>query len=151
MANCIKLSSNAIAVTTITTIPKVMKVKFYENISGNFCCTDDNLPSVCRLSIGHIINILETIFYVKLKLTRLVVGDVELTKRQYLHHSITTSSPTIATIIMTTTTTIATTAKTTTINSATTAMTKTTSAATTSNKPKGNKAKLLGNIKTVLK
>ena len=76
MANCIKLSSYTTAVTTITTMPKGMKVKFSENISENFCCTDDNLPSVCRLSKEHISNILGTISCVKLKLTTLVVDDV---------------------------------------------------------------------------
>ena len=55
MANCINLSNYATAVTTITTMPKGMKVKFSENISEDFCCRDDNLPSVCRLSKGHIV------------------------------------------------------------------------------------------------
>ena len=57
MANSIKLSSYIGAVTTITTMPKGMKGKFSENIFENFCCTDDNLPSVFRLSKGRISNI----------------------------------------------------------------------------------------------
>ena len=94
--------------TTITTMPEDMKVKFSENISENFCCTDDNLPSVRRLSKGHISNILGTILYVKLKLKTLVVGNIELTKRQYLHRNTTASTPTTTTsntiIIIATTT-----------------------------------------------
>ena len=77
----------------------------------------------------------------KLKLTTLVVGDVELTKRQYLHHNTNASTPT----------TTATKAKTTTINCTPTATTIFTGATTTTNKPKGIKAKILGNIVTVLK
>ena len=97
MANCFKVSSYKTAVITITTVPKIMNVKPSENISENFCCTDGNLPSVCRLSNGHTSNILGTVSYVKLKLTALVVGDVELTKRQYLHHNTTVSTPTTTT------------------------------------------------------
>ena len=82
----------------------------------------------------------------KLKLTTLVVGDVELTKRQYLHHNTNASTPTT-----TATTTTATKAKTTTINCTPTATTIFTGATTTTNKPKGIKAKILGNIVTVLK
>ena len=77
----------------------------------------------------------------KLKLTTLVVEDLELTKKQYLHHNTTASTPT--------TTTTATKAKTPTINSAPTATTLTTGA-TTTNKLKGIKAKISGNIVTIL-
>ena len=42
MAYCIKLSSYTPALTTITTLPKGMEVKFSEDISKNFCCTDEN-------------------------------------------------------------------------------------------------------------
>jgi hypothetical protein len=91
-----------------------MKVKFSENISENFCCADDNLPSVCWLSKEHTSNILGTVSCVKLKLTTLVVGDVELTKRQYLHHNTNASTPTTsANFTITATTTTATKAKTT--------------------------------------
>ena len=83
----------------------------------------------------------------KLKLTTLVVGDVELTKRQYLHHNTNASTPTTtATITIT-----ATKAKTTTINCTPTATTIFTGATTTTNKPKGIKEKILGNIGTVFK
>ena len=77
-------------------------------------------------------------------------GDVELTKRQYLHHSTTDSTPrttttTTATIVVTATTTTTTKAKTTTINSSPTATTITTCAAATTNKSKGIKVIILGN------
>ena len=54
MANCIKLSNYTAAVTTITTIPKGMKVKYSEYISETIYFKDDNLTSICRLSKGHI-------------------------------------------------------------------------------------------------
>ena len=59
MAYCSKLSNYTIAVTTITTIPNGMKVKFLESISKNLYCIDDNLTSMSRLSKGRISNILE--------------------------------------------------------------------------------------------
>ena len=59
----------------------------------------------------------------KLKLTGLVVEDVELTKRKYLHPNATASTHTTPTIITTSTTTKTTKAKITTIKS--TATTKT--------------------------
>ena len=132
-----------------------MKVKFSENISENLCCTDDNLPSVMQVVKRAYQQYLRNSF-VKLKLTTLVVGDLELTKRQYLHHNTTASTPTTTTTItantiITATTTTATKAKTTTINSTPTATTITTGATNTTNKPKGIKAKILGNIVTVLK
>jgi hypothetical protein len=50
-------------------------------------------------------NILGIVSCVKSKLKRLVVGDTELTKRQYSHHNTTTSTPnaTTATITIATT------------------------------------------------
>ena len=85
----------------------------------------------------------------KLKPTMHLVGDVELTKMQYLHHNTTAStltSTTTATIIIIATTATKTT---TTINSTATAIT--TGAINTTNKYKGIKAKILGNIVTILK
>ena len=82
---------------------------------------------------------------IKLKLAWLVVGDVELTKRQYLHPS--AAAFTHGTIIPTPTTTTATEAKNTTINyTATTITAATTTAAT---EAKGLKPKTLGNIETI--
>ena len=51
MANCIKLNSYTTIVTTITTIPKDMKVKFSENISESFCCTEV-LVTTCHSYTG---------------------------------------------------------------------------------------------------
>ena len=62
----------------------------------------------------------------KLKLTTLVVGGVELTKRQILHHNIAVSTPktiTTANVIITNITATATKAKTSTINRTPTATT----------------------------
>ena len=154
MANCIMLSSYTTAVTTITTMPKGVKVKFSENICENFSCTENNLPFVCRLSKGHLSNIPGTVSCVKLKLTIIVVGDVELTKRKYLHHNTSASTPTSTTtaiIIITATTATATKAETPNINSTQNATIITTDAATTTDKPKDIKANILGNIVTVLK
>jgi hypothetical protein len=58
------------------------------------------------LSRGRISNVLGTVLCFKLKHTRLVEGDVEITKRQYLHHNTNASTPkttTTATIIITAT------------------------------------------------
>jgi hypothetical protein len=103
------------------------------------------------LSKGHISNILRAVSFVKIKLTTLVVGDVELTKRQYLHHRTNASTPKATAIITITTTTTATKAKTTTFNCILTAPTIFTGATNTTNKPKGIKAKILGNNVPVLK
>ena len=65
MANGFKFGSHTTAVTTFTTIPKGMKTTFSDNISESFCCTRDNLPSVCRLSKGHISKILARVSCVK--------------------------------------------------------------------------------------
>ena len=71
------------------------------------------------------------------------MGDCELTKRKYLPHNTTASTPlTTANIIISAATT--TKAKTSTINSTVTSVT--TGATTTATKTKGIKAKLLGNI-----
>ena len=70
----------------------------------------------------------------KLKLTTLIVGDVELTKRQCLHNNTTASTPSTtitATIIIVATTTTATKDKATGINSAPTATTITAGATNT--------------------
>ena len=62
-------------------------------------------------------NILGTVWCVKLKLTGLVVRDVELTKRKNLHLSATVSTHTAATIFTTSITTTATKAQGNIINS----------------------------------
>ena len=112
MANCIKLNSYTTAVTiTTNVIAKGMKMKFSEIISENFCYTNDNLPSVCKLLKGLISHFLGTVPCVKLKLTTLVVVDFKLIKRQYLHNNTTCSAPTTttsATIIITATSSTAT-------------------------------------------
>ena len=82
--------------TTITTMPKGMKVKFSENIEGGRW-TESNTPSVCRLSKGRINNTWGIDWYVKLKLTGLVVGDAELTKKWNLYPYATASTHTTAT------------------------------------------------------
>ena len=77
----------------------------------------------------------------KLKLTALVVGDVELTKRQYLQHSTTvstqTTTATATIIIIATTTTTVTKGQTSIINSTPTATTIAAGAINYSNKSKG--------------
>ena len=79
----------------------------------------------------------------KLRHATLVVGDIELIKRQYLYHTNAASSLIAITIaiIITAATTTGTKAKTTTINSSPTASTITTSPATTTNIPKGTTRK----------
>ena len=75
----------------------------------------------------------------KLKLTWLVLGDVELTERQYLHHDTTGSTPkatTAAAIIIT--------------DIAIIAITITTGTAATATRANGIKGKNLGNVETVL-
>ena len=62
-----------------------------------------NTPSVCRLSEGFNSNILGTVWCVKLKLTGLVVRDVELTKRKYLYPNATASTHTTTTVTIITT------------------------------------------------
>jgi hypothetical protein len=88
---------------------------------------DHNTPSACRLSKRRISNILGTTLSVKLKLTGLVVGDIELTKRACSHPTTTTSTITAT--------------STTTASAITTA--------TTTPMAKGIKAKILGNVETV--
>ena len=61
------------------------------------------------LSKGRINNILGTASSMKLRITRLIVGDVELTKREYLNASATTTAA--AVFIITATSNIATKAK----------------------------------------
>ena len=99
------------------------------------------MPSVCRLSKGRISNIFVTVWCVKLKYTELVVGDVDLTKRQYLYPNATASTITAITIAATATKAKATTSSTTII----------TNTDTTATKAKGIKTIKLGNIETVLK
>ena len=82
----------------------------------------------------------------KLKLTTLVVGNVELTKRRYLHNNTTASTPTAtstANLIIITTAATATKAKTTTVKCTPTATIITTDA-TATNKPKGVKGENFG-------
>ena len=78
-------------------MPKVMKVKFSRNLEGKDEL-NHNTVSLCRLSKGCNSNILGTVWCVKLKLTGLVVRDVELTKRKYLHPNATASTHTTATV-----------------------------------------------------
>ena len=54
------------------------------------------MPSASRLSKECI---LRTVWYVKLKLTELVVRDVELTKRKYLHPNATGFTHTTTTTV----------------------------------------------------
>jgi hypothetical protein len=140
------ITTNNSTVTTITTKSKGIKVKF----SGNFGRESELnhiTPSVCRLSKGDISNFLGTVWCVKLKLTGLVVGGVELTKRRYLHFDTTfstlTTATTTATIIAATTT--ATKTKAGTINSTTTIIT--TGTTTMASKAKGNMVKNFGILK----
>ena len=63
------------------------------------------MPPVCRLLKGHISNILGTVLCVELKLKRLVLRDIEQTKRQYFHHITTAYTPTTTTITITSGTT----------------------------------------------
>ena len=55
--NTITSNINTTTVTTITTMPKGMKVKFSRNFEGEGEL-NHNTPSVCRLSKGHNSNIL---------------------------------------------------------------------------------------------
>ena len=92
-------------------------------------------------------------FIWKLKLTNLVVGDVELTRRQYLHHNTTASTPktTTTTTTITATTTTAIKANTTAIDSTATTITATTVATGAIVQVKKNlQAKNLDNIESVL-
>ena len=73
-------SINTTTLTTITTIPKGMKMKYSRNFQGDGILSH-NTPSVCNLSKGPNVTILGTVWVVKLKLIRLVVGDVEPTKK----------------------------------------------------------------------
>ena len=65
-------------------MPMGMKEKFSRIFEEDYELNQDR-PSVCRLSKECNSNILGTVRRVKLKLTGLVVRDVELTKRKYLH------------------------------------------------------------------
>jgi hypothetical protein len=91
-----------------------MKVKF----SGNISMLRKTACHPCAgCQIGHISKILGTVLCLKLKLTILVVGVVELTKRLYLDHNTNAFTPTTtATFTITATKT-----KTTTINCSPTA------------------------------
>ena len=78
----ITANTNTTTVTNITTLPKGIKVEFPEiffRVEGE---PYQNTLSVCRLQKGHISNISGTVLCVKLKLTVLVVRDVELNKIQ---------------------------------------------------------------------
>ena len=75
-------NNNTTTMTTITTITKDIKWTFLESIERDGEL-NQNTPFVWKLSKGLIDNMLGTVWCLKLKLTGLVVGDVELTKRQY--------------------------------------------------------------------
>ena len=64
---------------------------------------NQNTPSVSRLSKGCNSNILGTDWCVRLKLIGLVMRDVELAKRKYLHPNATASTHTTATVTIITT------------------------------------------------
>jgi hypothetical protein len=83
---------NTTSMTSITITPKGMKGIFSSFFFGGGGELNHNTLSVCRLSKGRYTNILRTVWFVKLKLTGLVVGDVELTKSKYLHPSVTVST-----------------------------------------------------------
>ena len=121
--NTIASNINSTAVTTITAMPKGMKVKFSRNFEGEEEL-NQSTPSVCRLSDGCSSNILGTVWCVKLKLTGVVVRDVVLTKRKYLHPNATAFTHTIA-IITTSITTTSTKAYATSNNSTATSVIKT--------------------------
>ena len=89
--NTITGNINATTVTTITTMPKGMKLKLSRDLKGEGEL-NHNAPSVCRLSKGCNNYILGTVWYVNLKLAGLVVRDVELTKRKYLYPNATAST-----------------------------------------------------------
>ena len=82
---------NTSTVTTITTMPKGMKLKLSRDLKGEGEL-NHNAPSVCRLSNGCDSNILVTVRCVKLKLTGLVVREFELTKRKFSHPNATAST-----------------------------------------------------------
>ena len=140
--NTITSNMNTTTLTDITTIPKGMKVTFSRNFEGEM--PTESHHAVCRLSKGCNSNILEKVWCMKLKLTRLVVRDVERTKRKYQHFNPTASThaTTTDTVITTTIATNTTKAYTTTINSIATT-------AATVMKTKDIKVKNLGYIETI--
>ena len=88
---------NTTTVITSTTMPKGMKGKISKKMRGK-CEPNQNTSSVCRWSKECNSNILGTVWCVELKLTGLVVRNVELTKRKYLHPNATASTHTTATV-----------------------------------------------------
>jgi len=62
------------------------------------------MSSVCRFSKGCNSNVLGTVWCVNLKLTGLVVRDVELTRRKYFHPNATASTHTTTAVTIITTT-----------------------------------------------
>ena len=95
-------NANTITMSTITAIPKGVKVKFLRNFlffGGGGGELSQKMPSVYRLSEGCNTNILGTVWCEKLKLTGLVEGGVEITKRKYLHPFDTASTPSNTTTI----------------------------------------------------
>ena len=80
-SQCVRATSNTTITatfTTITTLPKGMKVKFFHDFffwgGGEL---QDNTSTVCRLSKGRNSNMKSLVYEVK------TVGDVEQTKRTY--------------------------------------------------------------------
>ena len=58
------ISTNATKVTTIAIMPKGMKVKFLGNIEEN-CELNHNALPLCKLSKGHISNMLGAVWCLK--------------------------------------------------------------------------------------
>ena len=88
-------------VTTITIMTKGMKVKFSGNIEGNGELNRNKLSVWAFLKGVSQQYLRNGIWYPKLKLTGLIVGEVELTQRQYLYLNATAYSHTTATTITT--------------------------------------------------
>ena len=100
--NTINSNINATTVTSVTTMPKGMKVKFPRNFEGEGEL-NHNMPFVFMLSKGCNSNILGTVWCVKLKLTGPVVRDVEQIKSKCLHPNATASTQTTTTVTIITT------------------------------------------------
>ena len=117
--NTITSNINTTIVTAITTMPKGMKMKLSRDSEGEGELNHD-VPSVCRLSKGCNSNILGAVWWVKLKLTGLVLRDFQLTKRKYLHPKVITFTHTTTTVTITTTSITTTSITTTSITTTTT-------------------------------
>ena len=105
--NPITSNINTTTVSTITTMPKGTKMKFSRNFDGGR--RNESEHTLCMQVVKKVKQqYLRTVWCVKLKLTRLVVRHVELTKRKYLHPNANTSTHTTVTMITTSVSTTAT-------------------------------------------